>query len=438
MESDEERLERIDGNGKAPLAAYRAANLTFLREVNRALVLNFVRAHGPTPSNEIAAGTGLSRATVSRVVEMLGSAGLVRKGAQLAASSKGGRRATEVAFCADAGYVIGVDLGKSHLTLLLTDLLGNEQSIAEVDAAESSQFFGVQMGAEACLQAISNILRMFVLRHHLTWNDVLGIGMAVPGPFNITDQRLVDPPQMPGWDNIDLLHLFARLLEYPVEQIVLDNDANLGALGESRLGAGRTIDNFIYLKVGTGIGMGIIVDGKLYRGSCGSAGEFGHTQINGGGRTCSCGQTGCLETIAGADAVVADANRWHERVGAKRFTDIAQVVEMARAGDGACIAAIKRAGDQLGVSLASIANVLNPARVIIDGGLADAGDMLFDPMRRAVEEHTIRLIWQSLGSDGITRGTLRTKAIATGAALSILDRLFSLPTVMPPHSVRKQ
>lgn len=428
---------RDDPAELTPPPIFYGADLTFVRALNRALVLNFVRTRGRTQSNDIAAGTGLSRATVSRVLEILGNEGLVRKGGQLAASARGGRRATEVEFRADAGCVIGVDLGKSHLGLLLTDLLGREQSVSGVGAAEFRAFSGVETGPEACLQTISDLLRAFVLRRGLTWDRVRGIGLAAPGPFNVTTQRLVDPPGMTGWDQVDLRSLFASLLEYPMDQVVVDNDANMGALAESRLGAGRGIDNFLYLKIGTGIGMGLVLHGNVYRGSYGGAGEFGHIEVDRNGKECACGHWGCLETIVGADAVVDAANRQRRSTTEAALSDIAQVVAAAYAGNPACLRAIEQAGEQLGACLAPMANVLNPERIIIDGGLAEAGDLLLAPVRVTVRQHTVRLIWQSLGDASIMRGALRTKAIATGAALSTLDRLFSLPMVEVPAQVRE-
>ena len=219
-----------------------------------------------------------------------------------------------------------------------------------------------------------------------------------------------------------------------MDQVVVDNDANMGALAESRLGVGSGVKNFLYVKVGTGIGMGIVVNGDVYRGSHGGAGEFGHIQVDQNGKVCPCGHRGCLETVVGADAVVADANRQRGTTAKATISDIAQVVEMALAGDSACVQAIEHAGKQLGMCLARMANVLNPERIIIDGGLAEAGEILLGPVRQSLQQHTVRLIWQSLGEAHIVSGMLRAKAIATGAALSTLDRVFSLPTVDAPQT----
>ena len=408
-----------------------ATTVRAMREANRSLILNYLREHGPLARVSISRRTGLSRTTVSSIVDALIKEGLVREGSTQNAARSGGRRAILVHFNESAGTVLGVDMGRSHLIIVATNLA------AEVVARHSGGFDATQ-GPEVCLPLLVAELNRFVERQHLTWDSIVGIGLGIPGPMDARVRMLISPPRMPGWHGVDVQRILRRELHVP---IYLGNDANMGALGESRFGAGRGIEDFAYVKLGTGIGCGMVIDGQVYRGSRGTAGELGHVTIEENGPRCDCGNRGCLEAVAAASSIVRDAvsgtsiNRKRARDGlppvegvlARREpdgVDVAEVVQAALAGDLASQAAIERAGELVGIALASLVNLFNPSVIVVDGSVSRAGDLLLVPIRRAIATRSlsaassdIRMITAELGEN----------AIALGAVSAVLDAVFHIP-----------
>ncbi|HEV7128102.1 MAG TPA: ROK family transcriptional regulator [Ktedonobacterales bacterium] len=400
-----------------------------MREHNRRVVLNRVREHGPITRVAIAQQTGLSRTTVSSIIEALLHEGLVREGDTLSATAAGGRRAILVHFNAAAGYILGVDMGRTHLTLLLTDLA------AQIVGRRSGPF-RIDQGPDAGLAQLVLELNGFLAEQGGDWSQVVGIGLGISAPLDASVQQLVSPPGMPGWNGVDVRRALKQQLGVP---IYVDNDANMGALGESRYGAGRGISDLAYIKIGTGIGGALVIGGQVYRGSRGSAGEIGHMTMDEQGPLCACGNRGCLEAVASADAIVADAlaESASRRLappsdavpdppgppGAPAHLDIAEVVRAAQWGDPASQAALERAGKHVGVALAGLVNLTNPSLILVDGGVARAGDRLLDPIRRAVAARSLAVASQHVR---IAVGELRENAIAFGGVAMVTDAAFEV------------
>jgi glucokinase-like ROK family protein len=402
----------------------RGAGLRTMRELNRLLVLNCIREKGPIARVAIARRTGLSRTTVSTIMDVLLRDGLVREGSMQSATSNGGRRAILVHFNASAGSILGVDMGRTHLTIMLSDLAG------EVIARRSGAF-DVDCGPEAGLPRLIGELRAFLDEHQVTWAQIVGVGVGMPGPMDASLQRTIAPPRMPGWDSVDVRGVLARELGVP---IYLDNDANMGALGESRYGAGVGVADMAYIKIGTGIGGGLVMGGRVYRGSRGSAGEIGHVTVDEDGPLCDCGNRGCLETMAAAQAIVEDARQGlsllrrnprssglQGQLSASSDPDVADVIHAAQQGDPACLAALERAGAHIGVVLAGLVNLINPSLILIGGGLAGADDLMLDPIRRAVAARSFSIASAHLE---IRAGALGDAAIALGGVAMVLDAAF--------------
>lgn len=417
-----------------------ASDLHAIREANRALVLNCIRLDGPLPRVAIARRTGLSRTTVSSIVESLLKDGLAREGDTQSAAPSGGRRPTLVHFNESAGVILGVDLGRSHYTMLATDLA------AHVLARESGPFDST-LGADACLALLAAKIRRFVADHAIAWDTILGLGVGIPGPVDEQQRMLIRPPRMPGWDGVDVQRTLRRELDLP---ICMGNDANMGALGESRYGAGRGLSDFAYVKVGSGIGCGLVIAGNVYRGSRGSAGELGHVTIDEDGPLCDCGNRGCLETVASGPAIVRDAieasslNCERAARGLPPVTgsaalahvsaapvDVADVVQAALDGDPASCAAIERAGDRIGIALASLINLVNPSVILVDGGVARAGELLLEPIRRAI---ATRSLSAASANTQLVAGELGTNAIALGAIAAVIDAAFGPPALAPAEA----
>lgn len=416
-----------DARARQDATAVKGADPQFMREHNRLLVLNGVREHGPIARATIARRTGLSRTTISVIIDALLADGLVREGETQSATSAGGRPATLVHFNAIAGYIIGVDMGRSHLTFLLTDL-------AAQPVARRSGPFSIDHGPDLCLAQVVAALNDFLTEQGVAWAQIVGVGMGIPGPMDARLHRLVSPPRMPGWNGVDVRRILGQRLGVPV---YVENDANLGALGESRYGAGRDVTDLAYIKIGTGIGGGLVIGGQVYHGSRGSAGEIGHVTLDENGPVCSCGNRGCLEAIASADAIVADARAALSlrrdvpsnaaTVGASGALsgladpDIADVVQAALQGDPASRAAIEHAGEHVGVALASLVNLTNPSLILVDGGVARAGELFLDPIRRAVVARSLAIASHHAH---IVVGELRDNAIAFGGVATVADAAF--------------
>ncbi len=401
-----------------------------VRTINRQLILNYLREHGPTPRVAIAKGLKLSRATVSSIIDELKKDGLVHEGKKMRATEKGGRRATRIHFNADAGYIIGIDLGRTRLRIYLTDL--------EAKCSDQwSDRFDMKSGWKDGLRLIAERVDELVKRNSKTWEMVRGIGLSIPGSPDPTFRKLISPPLLENWSQIDIPAYLREQLplreDFP---IYLDNDANMGALGESRYGAGEGIANLIYIKLSTGIGAGLILNGQLYRGSNGIAGEFGHVIIEEYSPPCSsCGKQGCLEALAGLGAVVEDARqrtslRGIQPIEGKDITPdlMADVIIAAREGDAASRAALRHAGERIGKAIGSyLINVYNPSVILLDGGIVrpSKGDtvyeneLLLDCIIENAEASSLPAAWSGTK---ISPGKLGDDAVGLGAVATVLDK----------------
>jgi predicted NBD/HSP70 family sugar kinase len=258
--------------------------------------------------------------------------------------------------------------------------------------------------------------------------------------MNASLQRTIKPPRMPGWDGVDVRSILARELAVPV---YLDNDANLGALGESRFGAGVGVPDLTYVKIGTGIGGGLVMSGHIYRGSVGSAGEIGHVTVDPEGPLCDCGNRGCLEAMVDAQMITRDAVEGISLRAARtahtahadaapalatlRAPEVADVVNAAIQGDAAARAALTRAGELVGVVLASLVNLINPSLILVGGGVARAGDILLDPIRRAIAARSFSVASAHIS---VRAGALGDNATALGGVAVVTDAAFRIHVAM--------
>jgi predicted NBD/HSP70 family sugar kinase len=401
------------------------ASSQHLRQFNRERTLNCVRLQGPLPRVTIAQRIGLSRATVSNIIDELLAEGFVHEGDMLSAAPGGGRRPIQVHFNANAGCILGVDIGRTHLTFVAADLSGH------ILAHQSMPFITTQ-GPDICIQQLANRLRDFINANDISWDRIIGLSCGSPGTLDGNKRVFVSPPHMPGWNGVDIRGTLEEEFKLPV---LLDNDANLGALGESRYGAGRTQKDFIYVKIGTGIGSGIIVNGQIYRGNGGFAGELGHITTGEDGPLCECGNRGCLESLAGADAIIHDAcegisltrlqselpDKQVSSIATKPLADMSDVIQAAREGDPACCAALAVAGHRIGMAVSVLINLFNPSAVILDGGVTHAGDILTAPLIASAAASSLPASWNHTR---ILMGELHEMAIALGAITAMIDEAF--------------
>ncbi|WP_028271134.1 ROK family transcriptional regulator [Arthrobacter sp. UNC362MFTsu5.1] len=323
---------------------------------------------------ELALTTGLARSTVAARIDALISSGLVGPAGE--ASSSGGRPPSRFAFNPAARAVLAVDVGATHVIVAVTDLGGNvlsERRLAQ-DVAD---------GPEAVLGRVVEEGKALLGEAGRTTADLAGIGIGLPGPVEHATGMPVKPPIMPGWDGFDVVRYVQRSLPVPV---LVDNDVNIMALGE-RTAYWPDHDNFLFIKVATGIGAGIISSGELQRGANGTAGDLGHVRVpRGDDVLCRCGNYGCLEALASGPAVARELAR--QGLPAEKGGDVLRLV-----GEGnlQAIQALRQAGRDVGDVLAMVVNLLNPSVIVIGGSLGQAGDHLMAGVREVVYRRSLPL-----------------------------------------------
>ena len=351
--------------------------LEALRESNRSRVINALREHGAISRAEISRKTHLSRSTVSSVVRDLTATSIVvevgpRDGAD--DKPRGGRPGVPVALSESAGYALGIDVGHRMLRVAVCDL--GHRIVAE----HAEPLAG--LGPQDTLDFAARLARTCLEQAHVSDDRVVGVAMSLPAPIDAQTGTIGAPYLMPGWADVAVGAEISRRLGMAVR---VDNDANMCTLAEAFWGAGRGCDDLVYVKAGAGIGCGLMIAGRLHRGASGTAGEIGHTTVIPDGRLCKCGNRGCLETVASAEAITGPLGRpGQPEIG------LPQAIEMAVNGDRGARRVVEDAAAAIGVALANLCNILNPSRIVIGGELTQAGQLLFDPLRSAVRRSAIQ------------------------------------------------
>jgi predicted NBD/HSP70 family sugar kinase len=342
-------------------------------------LLRHVRKGRARSRAELVALTGASRNTISARVDQLIEANLLAEGGR--GWSTGGRPPTILQFNSRAGCVLAVDLGVTSVDVAVTDL--SAQVLATVGHP-----IDIADGPGPVLAEVDRLARKVLADAGLSPADVRAVGVGVPGPVEFSTGRPSHPPIMPGWHDHPIPGAFARY-ECPV---YVDNDVNVMALGE--LGIADSADDVLVVKVGTGIGCGVIVEGRVYRGAQGSAGDIGHiyvAQPDGTTVLCRCGNENCLEAIAGGGALLRDA-----LAAGLPVTSTRQVIELASHGDGAAVELVRNSGRTIGTVLAALVNFFNPHRIVMTGGVAQAGLPLLAGIRETVYRRSMPLAARSL------------------------------------------
>ncbi len=369
---------------------------------------------------EIARRAGLSRSTVTEAVRDLLATGLVVESG--IGETTGGRKPILLEFVDDAGCILGLDIGATHVAAALTNLRGQVMGwISRPHPVRDDPAGTRQLARECCDTLLANSV--------LPAEQLLGIGIGMPCPVNPARPHAISQVVMPAWQGASGLEPLGESYGRP---LLVDNDANLAALAEHWWGAGRGVRDFAYIKIATGIGLGQILEGRVYRGAMGVAGEIGHLSVDPNGRDCVCGLKGCLATVAGAAAQVARAQELLEDYPQSSLTEFnlsSQMLESAAAaGDPLAERVVREAGELLGITIAGLLNLNNPALVLLGGGITQAGDALFDPIRDTVERRTLI---GSLASTAIKPGELGEQAVAIGAATMILSAALEDPSIFP-------
>jgi predicted NBD/HSP70 family sugar kinase len=374
---------------------------------------------------EIARRANLSRSTVSDIVNALLASGLVSEAG--VGASRGGRRPIVLEFQDDAGVILGVDMGATHVAVALTDLRGTVLAWEHEEHPVRTDPVGTwALIVELCSRALA---AWGGRRQHL-----VGIGVAVPSPVDPRHPERLSPLVLPEWQGETG---FDRLRAEFGVPVLVDNDANLGALAEQWWGAGRGIDDFAYIKVATGIGSGHIISGRIYRGATGVMGEIGHLTIDPRGEPCVCGNRGCLATLVGSQALKERARHLLRKFPASALAGaeptIAEIEDAAMAGDPLALQVVEEAAEYLGIAVAGMLNLMNPAAVILGAGLSRLGEQLLGPLRDTVLRRTFV---SSVAASQIRTSELGPRGIAVGAATLMLDAALTDPSLFPTVGAR--
>ncbi|MCU1591389.1 MAG: transcriptional regulator [Frankiales bacterium] len=364
-------------------------------------VVALLRARGPLTRAELGGVIGLSRATVSATVAQLKDEGWVDEQAGTAGVAGRGRPPTLLLLTKKAGLAVGVDLGHSHARVVLAHL-GHE-----VLAEQALQMDATWRAADA-LDAVEGLVGDVVAAAGVDRAGIVGIGLGLPAPLD-TSGHSTSTTIPPDWMREDPARAFAERLGAPV---VVDNDANLGALAEARWGAGRQSKTLVYVKASTGVGAGLVLGGRVFRGSTGTAGEIGHFTVDEDGLVCRCGSRGCVDVHVGRRALIAQVA--HSQPG---ISSVPELIAAARDGDLACTRVLADAGETLGVALAAVLNILNPDRVVLGGELGAAGELVLASLRERLRRHALA---SAVSSATVVQGQLGERAEALGAVLLVL------------------
>ncbi|MGW9344604.1 ROK family transcriptional regulator [Streptomyces albidoflavus] len=386
-----------------------------LHRANLERVVRAVRLSGSLTQAEVARTTGLSAATVSNIVRELKESGTV----EVTPTSAGGRRARSVSLSGDAGIVIGVDFGHTHLRVAVGNLahqiLAEEAEPLDVDASAEQGFDRAELLVGRLLDATG-----------VDRAKVAGVGLGVPGPIDVASGMLGSTSILPGWSGTQPALALGERIGVPV---AVDNDANLGALGELVWGSGRGVRDLAYIKVAGGVGAGLVIDGQIYRGPGGTAGEIGHITLDESGPVCRCGNRGCLETFTAARYVLPLLEPTHGT-----GLTMEKVVALAKEGDPGCRRVVADVGRYIGSGVASLCNLLNPSRVVLGGDLAEAGELVLGPIRTSVGRYAIpsaarqlELVPGSLGGRAEVLGALALALREMGDS-TLLDGAAPQPT----------
>lgn len=367
-------------------------------------MFDLLRDGQPRTRAQLADLTGLARSTISARLDALVRLGLV---VPFGGVSTGGRPPSLLAFNPGARVVAGIDLGATHASAALADLDGRI-------LAERTQRLDIASGPKKVLGWAERTVRDLLADQNRTVGELAAIGIGLPGPVEHSTGRAINPPIMPGWDRYDVPGHVQRAFDVPV---LVDNDVNVMALGEQHAHL-REVTDLVFIKVGTGIGAGIISGGTLQRGAQGTAGDLGHIYVpRGADVTCRCGNLGCLEAIAAVPAL-ANAIRG---AGVEVAAD-ADVVRLVRAGDPEAVKAVRQSGRDLGEVLAALVNLVNPSVIVIGGALAAAGESLIAGIREVVYLRSLPLATEHLhiatSRAGGRAGVIGAAALAIGHVLS--------------------
>lgn len=373
---------------------------TSLREANRARVVNAVQQRGALTQVELAGVTGLSPATVSNIVKELTAAGVLAT----SPTSRSGRRAQQVTLARTLGLVGGVHFSSRTLRVALADTSGRT-------VAEQRMPLAPDHRADIGLDRVALLLEEMLEQVEATRDELLRVGVGVAAPIDPVDGRVTTRGLLRGWDGVRVADILGEQLAVPID---VDNDANLGALAESRQGAAREFRDVVYIRVSNGVGAGLVLGGRVHHGRSGAAGEIGHSTIDENGPVCRCGNRGCLEMYVAAHSLLAMLEPTHGTL------SMHGVLDRAAAGDLGCVRVLEDSGRHLGVAVANLCNLVDPEIVVVGGQVAAAGELLLEPLRASLAR---RAVPSDEGPVPVVPAEFGTQSELRGAVLLALENV---------------
>ena len=381
-----------------------------MREVNRSIVLDMIRRGGRISRTDLARRSHLTKPTVSAIVEDLIAGGVVQEVGFGKAVASGGRRARLLQFNEGSAAYLGVRVGVHVTSVAIADARGEIRVTRDLPTPQASP-------ADRLQNAVSIVDEAFEAAE-IPRDRLQAVGVTVPGLVDTSTGVCVLAPNL-NWQNVPVRDLIREALDVPV---VVQNVTNAGAIAEGQIGAARGYRSYVWVYVGSGLGAGIVLDGRPFYGRQGFSGEIGHCQVVESGIQCGCGAFGCLETVASGRALERQARELIE--GGRKSTlggldhpiAVTDMVRAAHDGDELAISLFESAGAYLGKGLAYLQNILNPEIVVLGGGVVEAGDLLLKPAQRAAQEHALKA-----ERVPIVPSALKDRSAIVGAVLSAMD-----------------
>ncbi len=402
----------------------KASDPKLLRDINRLVILNLLKNQRSISRVEIASSTRLSRPTVSAAIEQLLKEGLVRETGKVSSNEGAGRRRTLLEFQPEACYGIGMEVGISRINIALTDL--NARIVKELS-------FKFKVNAhpgndrKSIKRLVLNSIEKIIAAGGVGINKILGIGLGITGLVESSTGKLLFSSYHPGWNGLSFRELIQSKFDLPV---YVDNNIKVETLGEKWFGAGQKADNIIYMSITEGISAGIIINGRLYRGKDGSAGEVGHTIVRARGGICTCGSRGCLNTVASEKALVAMAR---QAIASGKKSLIAElssgklpdvdtqcILTAFQQKDALAKRLLKGVAGYLGIGVANLINAFDPEMVILSGPVMEVDDFVLEEIKVQARKYSL----PTLRHIKIVKACLGGKSGVIGASTMVLEKMF--------------
>jgi glucokinase-like ROK family protein len=386
----------------------QTGDLHFVKKMNKALVLDYLHDHSPISRTHIAKRTGLTKATVSNLVQEWIDCELVNEVG--AGPSSGGRKPMMLWFNQTAGYAIGVDLGVNYITAAVFDLQGT--LLKETRAIHENK------SLEHVMSLMKSVIQELISHTPASPYGIIGIGIGIPGICDGLGNVLFAPNL--GWKDIPLKMWIEDEFHVPV---IVDNEANAGALGEYQYSLSKEVDNLIYLSMSIGIGAGLVMRGELYRGMSGFSGEIGHMSIMYDGPLCRCGNRGCWELFASEQAIIDKAYRVYGKRSNQESISLELLIALAEQGDQIAIELFHELGCSIGVGIVGIIHSFNPQYVILGGRLLTAEKWLAPAIHDTIEQRSMSFPRHRLQ---VQFSTLQARSTLLGACSLVITQFLTL------------